>query len=209
MFKYKLLGLINFLAGILLLFTFVRSIYDAGFSWSFNTFVVVYLPDFVLLLLFLLNCFLFYKLIIKNDKSLSFFLYSILTFSTIYLFLFLFIGALFSANPFFLIFVFISIIGVYSITKKKSSKIALMLSFLTFLVTLVAYISSFEENYCWDKGTQADPTGLKMIIVTREGEKAIDNYNVKAGEQISVSFRAHMLCHKTFNFSNAIKEKYF
>lgn len=71
---------------------------------------------------------------------------------------------------------------------------------------VVAAASGFEEDYCWGKGVEADGSGVAMIIATKED---VELLNVEEGAQIGVSFRAHVLCHSTFSFIDALKEKYF
>lgn len=99
-------------------------------------------------------------------------------------------------------------VSIFYFLRKPSKKIAVILSLVTLLVSVAVIISSFEEDYCFEKGTQADSTGLKRVIAKKEDVMVLKDFDVNEGTQIGVSFQTHMLCHDTFNFMDAIKEKY-
>ena len=208
MSKYKVLVVVNILLSIFFIFTLVTSSYSKEPLISINSFIHAYAPNGILLFSLVMNAFLAYKLLIKKDNKLPYYLYLILTFSTVLWFIMLFIGYFFASNIIFPIISLILIVSIFYFLRKSSKKLAIILSLLTLLVSLVVIISSFEENYCWDKGTQADDTGSKMVIATKEDAVALKGFDVKEGAQIGVSFRTHMLCHNTFNFIEALKERY-
>lgn len=209
MLKYTILGVVNVLLALLFGLIVGSSPYSSTALVSFNSFIRAYAPNIILGLSLLLNILLAYKLLVKKEKKLPIFLYTILTFSTLFWAILLFIGYFFASSVLFPVVAIILTIGVYLLVRSKSQKIAIILSLVTLLVSLVVVISNFEEDYCFRKGMQADPSGSKMITATKLDENGLKEFDVKAGNKIGISFRTHMLCHNTFNFSDGVKDTYF
>lgn len=209
MSKYKVLGVVNILISIFFLFILVTSAYSKSPVVSLATLIPGYAPQGIILFSLCMNGFIAYKLLLKKKPILPFKLYLILTFSTVFWFLLLFIGYFYASEVIFPIASLVLTIFMFYFLRKSSKKIAITLSIITLLVSFVVVISSFEEDYCWSKGTEADKTGSHMVVATRNDANALKGFGVKEGTQIGVSFRAHMLCHTTFNFTNAVKERYF
>lgn len=147
------------------------------------------------------------KFHLKNDK-LPMTLYVVLTFSTVFWFVLLFVGYFFASNIAFPIVSLTLGISMLYFLRKSSKKIAIVLSLITLLVSVVVIISGFEEDYCWEKGARADSTGSKFSTATKEDVLALNDFDIKEGSQIGISFKEHMLCHSSFNFEDALKEKY-
>jgi hypothetical protein len=94
--------------------------------------------------------------------------------------------------------------------RKVSTKASIYVPLLTLFCSVLLVTSGFEENYCWDKGDiAAGRNGNAMITATKEDAKALKGFDVTEGQQIGKSFRTHMLCHQTFNLTQAIQESYF
>lgn len=208
MFKYKILGTINVLLSIFFIFILATSAYSKEPIVSLSSFIHAYALNGVLLFSLVVNSGLAYKLLIKKENKLPFYLYLVLTLSTVLWFLLLFIGYFLASNVIFLIILLAIIIAIFYFLRKPSQKIAITLSLITLLVSIIAIISSFEEDYCWGKGMQVDATGSKMVIATKEDAAALKGFDVKEGTQIGASFKAHMLCHNTFNLTEALNERY-
>ncbi len=151
-----------------------------------------------------LNGVLAYKALFKKDSRKSFKLYLILTLSSLLWAALVFIGFFFASNPIFIL-VLLAIIGFsFYLINKFSTKLALLICTLTLFVSIIVIIANFEEDYCWNKGEEADNTSIHTIIATKEDAMALKSFDVKEGAEIGISFRAHMLCHNTFNLSEAI-----
>lgn len=99
---------------------------------------------------------------------------------------------------------FVFAIITFSILKKRIGKFSYVISFLTLIVFIFSIIYRFEEQYCWNKGDQVD----RIIKATKEDAVKLKEFDVKEGQEIGAGFRAHMLCHDTFNLYSALKEKY-
>lgn len=82
------------------------------------------------------------------------------------------------------------------------------MSLVTLSLVLFSIFFDFEEFYCWNQGVISDPTGKEFVVATREDAKLLKSWNAVEGKQISVSFRAHMLCHTSFKFTDVIKGSY-
>lgn len=84
-----------------------------------------------------------------------------------------------------------------------------MFLIVTIVVLIVSTVTGFNNDYCWRKGRQADKTGDKMVITTKEDAGLLKKFEVvKEGNKIGISFRTEMLCYQTFNFKDAIKDLY-
>lgn len=208
MSKYKILGVVNVLLSIFFVFILATSAYSKEPLVSVESFIHAYAPNGVMLFSLLMNGFLAYKLLVKKESKLPFYLYLILTFSTIFWFLLLFIGYFFASNVIFPVVSLALVIAIFYFLRISSTRIAVMLSLITLFVSIVVIISSFEEDYCWGKGTEADNSGSKMVVATTQDAVALKGFDVKEGAQIGASFRAHMLCHNTFSLTEALKERY-
>lgn len=208
MSKNKVLGVISTLLSVFYVYILATSTYSADAFSSPITFIQAYTPNLILLFSFFLNSFIGYKLLFGKSKKLPFYLYLTLTFSTVFWFLLLFVGFFYASNIIFLAVSAVLVIMVFFLLHKTSERTALFLSLMTLFVSAVVIASSFEEDYCWKKGLEADSSGSKMISATPEDVQKLQGYDVKEGAQIGVSFRAHMLCHSSFNFTEALKEKF-
>lgn len=136
-------------------------------------------------------------------------LFFVLILAPIVWFLIWFFGYFLAASIFFLPTTLVVVGTSYLLISRLSSKIALAFSLITILVCLAVWTTHFEENYCWKKGMELDPTGSTMVMATKEEAVALSDYNVTEGATISANFGAHMLCHQRFNFMEALKENYF
>lgn len=120
-----------------------------------------------------------------------------------------FVGYFFAANLLFYLIAVILTILTYLFVKKISKRLAIILVVITILVTAFTFYSGFEEDYCVQKGIQAEKTGPRFIKANKENAKALKGFNVKEGSEIGVNFKAHMLCHTTFNLKYTLFEQYF
>jgi len=119
-----------------------------------------------------------------------------------------FVGYFFASSIYLPIVSIILSIGTFYFFRKSSRKLAIVLSILTLFVFFGVIVTGFEEDYCWGKGEEAERTGLKMVIATKEDAEDLKGFEVKEGAQIGAGFRSHMLCHNTFNFPEALRENY-
>lgn len=106
----------------------------------------------------------------------------------------------------FLLLCMVVIIAVAAILLWRTSlKIVGVISLITIILTGLSFLSGFEEDYCSQKGMKADPKG-RMTEATQQDAAILKTYGVTEGQPINIGYRAHMLCHTTFHFSDALKE---
>jgi hypothetical protein len=209
MLKYKILGGENILLGLFFISIIISGVHNNVTQVPLWSLIRDFSPNIIFLCCFITNFILAYKLLVNKNQKLPFYIYLILTQSTIFWFFLLFIGYFFASHTLFPVVAFGITILIFVFMRKISHKIAITLTLITLLVSLIVIISSFEEDYCVKKGITADKTGLKMIPATKQDTVILKEFNIKPGDQIGVNFRTHMLCHHTFNLLNAMKDKYF
>lgn len=153
-----------------------------------------YLPTFLMLFFLFSNLGSAYSIIHTKDKTKKNLRpHFLITIHTVVWFLILFLGYFFVSNLFFPIVAVLIIAGDFLFLKKVfKKKIYILFSLITVTVIVSTILFGFEEDYCWKKGDEADPTGSKIVAITGTG----------------VAWQAHMKCHDNFNFINALEEKY-
>lgn len=122
-----------------------------------------------------------------------------LCFWVISLFL-MFFGAsnLFLASGWLLI-----ILTVFLMLWRINKKLAVMLTLISLMLTIYGFISSFEESYCWDIGARVEQAGGVNCLPPTEDEKK-DDPGISC---IAPGWRAHLQCHRDFNFKDALYKK--
>ncbi|WKZ25256.1 MAG: hypothetical protein QY322_02590 [bacterium] len=204
MLKNKILGILNILLSLCFAYFIFSGIKNDGFPEIFSSEIFI----FILFVFSLsINIFVVYKMLFKNNDKLSFPLYLVLTLSTIFWFILLFVTYFFASNFLFHLII-LTAISIFSyFLYKLSKKIALMFLTTTVFILFISTIIGFNNDYCWRKGRQADKTGDKMMVATKEDAELLKNFGVvKEGNKIGVSFRTEMLCYQTFNFKDAISD---
>lgn len=176
---------------------------------DFGSLLHHYLPTALMLFFLSSNLWSAHHLIRTKDETgknlkLSF----VMTIHTIVWFLILFLGYFFVSNSFFPIASLFIVIADFLLLRRIFKKVAYIFSVATLLVVVLTVLLGFEEDYCWKKGEQADPTGSKIAIATEEDKKLFDTEVIPGQTQVGVVWQAHMRCHENFNFINALKEKY-
>jgi len=200
--KYKLLGIFNLLFGVCIgFFTFKTLQQDVREFF-------VFLPNSILIISSITNFFIAY-IFFSRKKMLPFYILAIATFVPLLWAALLFVGFFFATDITFLIFSIILSTLVFSYFHRGSAKLAIFLSFITLLASFTAIISSFEEDYCTKKGQEAEKAGTKIVTATYDDAAQLKSYDVKEGATIGANFRAHMICHKSFNFGKAAKDSFF
>lgn len=117
-------------------------------------------------------------------------------------------GYFFTSELFFplIIFLFVALL-LYS-SWNKARPLGVFLAIAVLLTSAYSFQTSFEEDYCWKKGDEAqyevESKGESIWIPVRDDEKK----GIGESNQVSVAYRAHMDCHKNFNFKEALNEKY-
>ena len=206
--KYKLLAIVNLVLSYLF-FTFINlSISMREPKISPLNFIQEYTPNVILVCSIVVNALLAFHLLKNKEYKYSFIFYLILTFSTVFWFLLMLFGFFIVSNVMFPMFMILLVISMYYILRRSSHTIAVVLSVAIVLVATVTVVSNFEEDYCWGKGIEADKSGSKMVVATKEDEQAFKGYNVRAGRPAALGFLTHMRCHNTFQFSDALKDRY-
>lgn len=100
-------------------------------------------------------------------------------------------------------------IFTYKVGKRLSPKLAVFSILVIFLGATFAFYEGFEESYCTKKGQNAQAISKDdFVSASKEDSEKLQPFNVEEGQKISVSFRTHMLCHKTFNPKEAILDIY-
>lgn len=210
--KYKLLAFVNVLLAALLGYFIVSTLLPPHSStFSLEIFINTHLPLTMFFLFVLGNLILAYKILLSKQRpeKAIFTGYIFLTAYTVLWTFFLFFGFFFASNFSFLLFSIVLIATTFFLAKKFAPKFAFWLTLVTALTAITAIAYGFEEDYCENKGFQADRTGGKMVTATKEDEEMLGGFEfVKEGSEIGLSFREHMLCHNTFDFVEAVKEKY-
>lgn len=167
--------------------------------------VIKYVPNLIVLTLSVSSFLLAYAIGTQKGITRSLMVSASITGSTVMWFLLIF-SEIFGTK-FLLLFSFTTSALIILFLRNVSLKAAGILSFITVLLTGLIVLSNFEENYCWEKGNQAEPGPIaNMIAATNEDARKMSGYGIKPGDPIGISFRAHMLCHDTFRFSDALKE---
>lgn len=214
--KYQLFGIFNLLISFLLIFVLTKilippvPLIDQKFEFSLDL-LILYSPKLTVVFSLIINLIIAYKLILKNAVQ-NFKIYAVWTLATILWLPLMFIGYFFaSSSSFLVISLFLTALTFYLI-QKISKKSALFISVFTIIVMIFSILAGFEEAYCWGKGDEAlAKNGQAWISASKEDAAKLNGatgMEVKEGSQISPHFRAHFLCHRNFNFSQALKEKY-
>lgn len=209
MSKYKILGIVNVLISTFFISTLTANTSGKEGFISLGSFILAYAPTAIVLFLLGMNLFLAFQLLFSKKLGLPFYLYLVLTFSTLFWFMLLFIGYFFASSSIFPVVLLAIVILVFCLLRRSSKNTAIALAIITLLVSVVVVISNFEEDYCWEKGAQSDESGSRMIVATKEDAEALEDFGVKEGAHIGISFRTHMLCHNTFSLTETLKERYF
>ena len=208
MIKLRVLAFSNILFSVFFGFILLKTTSGSVPFLSIQSFIHAYGPNAILLLSLVVNVMIAYRILIQKESRKKFFFYLLLTISTIVWFLLLFFGYFFVSSVVFpIISITLGLICFYAL-KRSSKKMAVILAVTTVIVSGIVIVSGFEEDYCWKKGDAADPTGTKMVKATASDAKRLQGFKVTEGSDIGVSFRAHMLCHDSFNFVKALEEKY-
>ncbi|MBP7832513.1 MAG: hypothetical protein KA035_01960 [Candidatus Levybacteria bacterium] len=119
-----------------------------------------------------------------------------------------FVGWFFAADLIFYLIALIFALLTYFFVKKMSKRLAIVFTIMTILVTGFTFYSGFEEDYCTNKGEKAENMGSKFVTATNDDAKALSAFGTKESMQIGVHFRTHMLCHRTFNTLDALKDTF-
>ncbi len=208
MSKYTFLGFVNILFCGFVGFIFIKSVHPESFISILKSHPLSLAPTAILLLCALTNAFFTHLLLFKKKPTLPFYILANLTFFPLIWLGMIFIGFFFASEYIFPIVSFAIAIFSFFYLKKFSKKAAIIISIITLLIPIVTIASSFEEDYCQKKGTEAVKTGGMTVVATKEDSEQLEGFDVKEGSQIGVSFRTHMICHNTFNFFEALKERY-
>jgi hypothetical protein len=205
--KREVLLITNCFLAITFFCIFISGIHTATFN-SLYAFFKLYAGGVFLLGLSITNGITAYKLFVKKQKPQELRILMLITFLPLMWFLMFFIGYFFAANPLLPAVVILFAGALFYFTKPLSQKIAIIITCITILVYIITIVSSFEEDYCWKKGDRLHPNPGEMVTATKDDEKRLQTFNIKAGNKIGSSFREHMLCHQTYDFPQALKETY-
>lgn len=88
-----------------------------------------------------------------------------------------------------------------------------MLSITALLAMTISFFNGFEEDYCLEVAGRDAPKDIKDAFTpaTNDDVVLLGSYlggEIKEGDKIAIHFRNHIKCHKTFNFSNAIRDEW-
>jgi hypothetical protein len=121
-----------------------------------------------------------------------------------------FIGYFVAASIWFPVTVILITVIIYiKVTSLTRPAIGTVFAVITISLAVFSFFGNFEENYCWNKGVQADLTGSEMTDANPASDSRIfRDYRIGAGSKVGVAFIAHMRCHETFNLTAALKEKF-
>lgn len=207
--KRKVLGIVNALLASAFAIAFLNSLVWTILALpSLKTLQDLYPLVFILffLLMSVVNGYLAFILLRRSKFKLPFTYFCIATLASPVWIFSVFIGYDFSP-VLALIIAFAFVIILFYFITKSSLKFALLFATVSLAVLIPMLLNGFEEGYCVQKGNAADRTGSKMVNATKQDDILLKKYGVFYGGQIGVNFRAHMLCHSSFNFFNAILNK--
>lgn len=205
--KYSLLGLINVAFLVWFIVIIAGSNYHVSYP-SFYSAVKGYSSLIIIFFLALISVRNTYILLYKQPKKISWSLMSLLTFISLFWFIFSFIGFFFARSVFFPLSSLLIAGAFYFYIRQKSRNVALFLALGTMSIMVLVIFSSFEESYCYNQGMRADPTGAKFMQASKEDAIKLTGYKIVKGQEIGTAFRAHMLCHQSFSFPQALFKAY-
>ncbi len=206
--KSTLLGICNLILVFWFSYILLKSDYNLKAFLSFYSAIKASVSIGVVLFFLLVNGYLSYILFFKLPKKPSYPILSALTFAPLFWFILVFISFSFASQPILPLLTLILCLTLYFFFRKYSKKIALFLTLGTAIVMLIVLITSFEEDYCLKQGYIMDRSGTKSIRATKDDAKRLKDFGVFTGQEIGVSFRAHMLCHNTFDLGKALQQIY-
>lgn len=177
---------------------------------SFEQFFVFVLGALVLAAIVFSNFYPAYKLVKTREiskKILALSLFGWVFFTSI----FILIGVYFTLAGIWLAWVpILALVFTTALTLflwKFSWRFASTALLLVVLSVVLSFAINFEEQYCWAKGSEAQALaqsrGEPIWDWPTEEEKTRD----PGIEQIGIAYRAHMDCHKNFNFFSALKNE--
>lgn len=208
MLKYKILGGITVLTGLLYCYLLVLGFGTVPSFPSPISFWSQYLYISIILTGASLCAGLIYKLLFKKVKA-HFKVYLTLTLAPLFWIVLMFLGFMTAASSYFPLIIIAFLATAYLLVYKDSIKIAVLLTVVTLFVSGYVFVSAFEEDYCLDKGDQAKAAyKSEMINATADDAAVLKEFDIKPGQPIGTSFRTHMLCHQTFNLNQALQEAY-
>lgn len=207
-----LLGAVNCLLAI----PYVAMLYGIFFNYppkiTIDSVVHQYLPNLVFFFSLGINVYLGYKLLWKHYDQTKFKQYLVLTFLTIFWFIWLFIGYLFASEIIYFLVSSIIIAVIFIFLRKFSIRWAIMTSFVTLLVLIMVVAFAFEEDYCWKKGDEIAVGKPDMITISAQEAGDVMSggiYNpASSSAEVGTAAYYHFKCHQNFDFSKALKEKY-
>lgn len=216
MIKYKIIAVVNILLGLLFTYLLVfafNGLFLSGASYNYKTI----LPALFLISAFI-NCLLAYRLFIsKKINKQQFFAHLIITLNTAGwivilagLIFTIFAGLFFISLVLLIAYLALVIITLFilSETNKKFAVALFIIAVIATANSITIASDNFEEAYCVAKGNKADPTGQKFVTATKENAESFKDFNVVAGEPMSIHFKGHFSCHHTFSWSSALKESF-
>ena len=207
--KPKLLGFINFIFAVFFAWMFVTSPKYGTQMAIWDSLFQLLLPSLLIAFFAGMNGYLGFQLLKnKKQKSVPAF-YGILTFAPLFWFVGMFLGYFIASSIFLPIAVAAISVAIFYYFRDASLKIAKFLTITTVVVAVILLAGSFEEDYCWDKGSKADPTGTQMIPATAEDAAELKSYGIAEGQLVAIGFSKHMRCHQTFNLRSAIADQYW
>ncbi|MDD5146960.1 MAG: hypothetical protein PHV63_00195 [Candidatus Daviesbacteria bacterium] len=194
MSKFKVLGFINCLLVILPI-------------------IIRYPLNLVFLFSLGLNIYLGYKLLWEHYDPTKFKQYLTLTFLTGLWLIWGLIGYLFALGFAYLIISFVLITGIFVFIRELSVKLALLVSFATFLVVVQTIAWGFEDDHCWKKGDEmAVGKPGTMVIPGQEAKNLFgsNNIDISASSSAEVGTAAyyHFKCHQDFDLGKVLRDKY-
>lgn len=197
--RVRILSLFNLLLGIFFLYMSLPLI-TSGFGSlpSFGYFIFWLL----ILALGLLNLFFFYKLVFEHPSE-RLIRISGYVFFVIVLILATFFGILIASISGGELLIFGIPILFCFIFFPYSKKMAILFMSLALLLGVVSFFSGFEESYCWTKGDEATAKYGSLPVPATARERKDD----PGITDISPGWRAHLACHRNFNFQKAFKEE--
>jgi len=203
MLESKILSLVNFISASLLIYFLLAQGTDYySLSYLFTPPIVFFLISIVL------NLFLAFIFLINHKidhKFLSMFI--TLTFLPLIWIVIFFLSYFVFSVVIYILLTLIILTMIYKLIFKINKKIGIIIFLITFVISTWSFSSSFEENYCTQKGEVADPSHRQTVIATKEDIRLLQRFDLHEDDQLMVNFRTHMYCHLNFNLANALLGK--
>lgn len=214
--KFQILGLFNCLLAIPPLLILLGIILSPPPEISINTLIHEILPNLVLLGCLGINLYLPYLFFWKKYDPTKFKHYLALTLLTVFWFVWLMLGYFFASLAAYPVISLAIAIGIFFFVKKLSIKLAITALVITLMVTILAVLFGFEEDYCVRKGDQMakDKPGT-ILIPAKEAREMFGgsfnemNTNASGSAEIGRAAYYHFKCHESFDFGKVLREKYF